>query len=148
MDVEAIIVSKNIMDPFIIVVLRMIAESKKANMQVTTLKSNKVSSSIFIEIINLQPPNLSMKVNKVTPPISSLEVTKVPSLLSTSQDVSSSSCTHHEVFLPFIINYFINLLSDIDESDEEFPLFQIILSLMSTYKLLGILHNLNLRPNF
>jgi hypothetical protein len=148
MDVEAIIVSKNIMDPFIIVVLRMIAESKKANMQVTTLKSNKVSSSIFIEIINLQPPNLSMKVNKVTPPISSLEVTKVPSLPSTSQDVSSSSCTHHEVLLPFIINYFINLLSDIDELDEEFPLFQIILSLMSTYKLLGILHNLNLRPKF
>jgi hypothetical protein len=142
-DMEIIIISKNIIDPIIIKILRKVIEIKKNK----THEDNKVSTSTFIKTINPPLPTSTKEVNKVTPTISSLEVLMIPIISSSNNNIKaptrsssttmappqppsnnmalSSSSTNLEVYFSPIINYFANIPSDSDELDDEFDSYTI-----------------------
>jgi hypothetical protein len=100
-------------------------------------------TSTYIETIKPPLPTSTKEVYKVKPPTSSLEApipsssndmralshccstTMAPPLSPTINAASSSSSINLEAHSPSKINYFANLLSDIDESDDKFDPYTI-----------------------
>jgi hypothetical protein len=147
MNIKIIITSKNVIDLITIELLRKIAESKKNNIEAISLKSTKTSTSASKEVIMSLPPITSKEINKVTSLTSSLEVSKVltvpisnndvralilssftimvPHLLPSTNMTSFSSSTNNEVLTQSKINYFANLLTYSNESDNELDSYTI-----------------------
>jgi hypothetical protein len=132
MDVETIITTKNITDPITIEFLRKIAESKRLKTQPTTMICSKA-----IIPTSLKQPSLNshQEVIKVASSISSMEDIKEtnptnstimapPHSLPTNMAASSIN-TNLELQSSPKINYFVNLPSDNDKSDDEFDQFAI-----------------------
>jgi hypothetical protein len=112
MDVETIIISKNITDLITIELLCKITESKKLNTQLSTMMCAQPTVLILLK----QPsPSSQEEVIKVTPPTSTLKVVKESTVSS-----STSITLKEQLVSSRKVNYFINLSSDSDESDDEF----------------------------
>jgi hypothetical protein len=113
MDVETIIISKNITDPITIEFLRKINESKKSKTQSSTMMCAQPTVMTSLK----QPsPSSHEEVIKVASPTSTLDVIKEPMAPSPIEPmVSSSTSTTLEVQSPPKVNYFTNLPSDRDE---------------------------------
>jgi hypothetical protein len=114
MDVETIIISKNIIDPITIELLRKIAELKKPKTQQSTMicEQSTVQASLKQPSSDLQEEEI-----KVAPSTSTLEVVNGPTV-----SFSTSMTLEEQVVSSPKVNYFANLPSDSNESDDEFDL--------------------------
>jgi hypothetical protein len=130
MDVETIIISKNITDPITIEFLRKIAESKKPKTQQSTM----VCEQSTVQASLKQPSSdLLEEEVKVAPSTSILKVVNGPTMpLATSTTLEEKLVSSPKV------NYFANLHSDCDESDDEFDLCMI--SYPSNYSNIHLSH--------
>jgi hypothetical protein len=128
MDVETIIISKSIIDPIIIELLRKITESKKPKTQSSTMMCAQPTIST-----SLKQPSLSSheEVIKVAPPTSTLEVVK-----ELMMSPSISTTLEEQLVSPPKVNYFANLPSNSDESDDEFDPYTISCPRNSIYDFL------------
>jgi hypothetical protein len=113
MDVETIIISKNITDPITIELLRKIADSKRPKTQQSTM----VSEQPTIQASLKQPSSDLLEEVKVAPSTSILKVVNGPKV-----PLVSSTILEEKLESPPKVNYFVNLPSDCDESDNEFDL--------------------------
>jgi hypothetical protein len=114
MDVETIIISKNITDLITIEFLRKIAESKKPKTQQSTM----VCEQSTVQASLKQPSSdLLEEEVKVAPSTSTLKVVNGPTV-----SLSTSTTLEEQLASPPKVNYFANLLSDFDKSDDEFDL--------------------------
>jgi hypothetical protein len=109
MDVETIIISKNIIDPITIDILRKIAESNKFKTQQSTM----ICAQPTVQVSLKQPSSNSQEGFKVAHSTSILEVVK-ESIVS----FSTSTTLEEQLVSPPKVNYFPNLPSDSDESDD------------------------------
>jgi hypothetical protein len=117
MDVKTIIISKNITNPITIKLLRKIAESKRPKIQQSTMMCEQSTVQASLK----QPSSdLLEEEVKVDPSTSILKVVNGP----TVPLAISTTLEEKMVSLPKI-NYFANLPSDCDESDDEFDLCMI-----------------------
>jgi hypothetical protein len=133
-DVETIIISKNITDPITIEFLRKIAESKKLKTQQSTMmcEQSTVQTSIKQPSSNLQEEEI-----KVAPSTSTLEVVN-----GSTMSFSISTTLEEQLVSSSKVNYFANLLSDSDESDDEFDLY--IISFPSNFSNIHLSHTMTL----
>jgi hypothetical protein len=117
MDVETIIISKNITDPITIELLHKIVESKRPKTQQSTMMCEQ--STVQASLKQLSSDLLGEEV-KVDHSTSILKVVNGPTMpLSTRTTLEEKL-----ISLPKE-NYFANLPSDCDESDDEFDLCMI-----------------------
>jgi hypothetical protein len=133
MDVETIITIKNINDPITIEILCKIIQFKKPKTQSSTMMC--VQTTIPISLKQTSSPKSHEKVIKVALPTSTLEDIKKSNFTNSiimappppflTNMTSSSTSTNLEVQFSSKINYFVNLPTDSDESDDEFDLFTI-----------------------
>jgi hypothetical protein len=113
-DVETIIISQNITDSITIELLRKIADSKRPKTQQSTM----VSEQPTIQASLKQPSSDLLKEEvKVAPSTLILEVVNGPKV-----PLVSSTILEEKLESPPKVNYFANLPSDCDESDDEFDL--------------------------
>jgi hypothetical protein len=110
MDVETIIISKNITDPITIELLRKIIESKKPKTQISTMMCAQLTVQASIK----QPSSNSQGV-KIAPPTSALEVVK-----KSTVSFFTNTTLEEQLVSPPKVNFFANLPSDNDKSDDEF----------------------------
>jgi hypothetical protein len=116
MDVKTIIISKNITDHITIKVLRKIAKSKKPKTQLSTM----VCAQLTVQVSLKQLSSSSQKGVKVAPPTSTLEVVK-----ESTVSFSINMTLEEQLISLSKVNYFTNLISDSDESDDEFDPYTI-----------------------
>jgi hypothetical protein len=117
MDVETIIISKNIIDPITIEFLRKIAELKRPEIQQSTMMCEQSTIQASLK----QPSSNSQEEGvKVAPLTSILEVVK-----ESTMAFSTSTVLEEQLVSPPKVNYFANIPSDSDESDDEFDSYTI-----------------------
>jgi hypothetical protein len=117
MDVETIIISKNITDPITIEFLRKIAELKRPEIQQSTMMCEQSTIQASLK----QPSSNSQEEGvKVAPLTSILEVVK-----ESTMAFSTSTVLEEQLVSPPKVNYFANIPSDSDESDDEFDSYTI-----------------------
>jgi hypothetical protein len=119
MDVETIIISKNITDPITIELLRKITESKKPKTQISTMMCAQLTVQASIK----QPSSNSQEGVKIAPPTSTLEVVK-----KSTVSFFTNTTLEEQLVSPPKVNYFANLPSDNDKSDDEFNPYTITYS--------------------
>jgi hypothetical protein len=117
MDVETIIISKNITDPITIKFLRKIAKSKKLKTQSSTMMY--AQPTVQASLKQPSPSSQEEEVNAV-PSTSTLEVVNEPIV-----SFSTSTTLEEQLVSPPKVNYFANLPSDSDELDDEFDPYTI-----------------------
>jgi hypothetical protein len=133
MDVETIIVNKNIIDSITIEIIHKIVESKKSETQSTTMVSTQATTSISLkqpttssheEVIKVAPPKSILKVIKEST-LTSFTIMALFSSLPTNV-MSFSTNIPLEVHSSSKINYFANLPIDCDDSNDEFDPYIIL----------------------
>jgi hypothetical protein len=115
MDVETIIISKNIIDTIAIEFLRKIAQSKKPKTQKSTMmcEQSTVQASLKQPYSNLQEEEVN-----VAPSSSILGVINGPTV-----SFSTNTTLEEQLISPPKVNYFVNQPNDSDKSDDEFDLY-------------------------